>query len=85
MNELVELSERRMSAIENATPKQIDRALLELSLRLAWYINKYGPIPDTEMFKMTVAGHGIGTPDECSELLVDSAAIATYAIEELSR
>ena len=52
-----------------------DKALLEVSLRLAWYVHKFGPIPEPDMLwlaKTVMAsqfGHGLtGDQREVLEL-----------------
>jgi hypothetical protein len=39
------------------TSKLYDKALREAALRLAWYMETHGPIPDKEIVKLTIAGH----------------------------
>jgi hypothetical protein len=42
--------------IENLhTSKSYEKALLEAALRLSWYMETYGPIPEKELLKLRLA------------------------------
>lgn len=50
----------------------------ELALRLAWYLDKYGPIPPREQRRLTGIGHGIATGPNEAELANLSREILDY-------
>lgn len=58
-----------------------ERALKEASLRLAWYLDKYGAIPDADMLKLQLGGHAIQSGTEIRQLLADANTIRELLLE----
>jgi hypothetical protein len=61
--------------------KPYDKALFEAALRLAWYIETHGPIPEEEILMLTIAGHGIQRSDKTDKLLAQAREIRDYLLE----
>lgn len=51
------------------TPQVYEKALREAALRLAWYLETHGPIPDKAILELTMAGHGIKHTAQTANLL----------------
>jgi hypothetical protein len=63
------------------TSKYYDKALREATLRLAWYMETHGPIPDKEIVKLTIASDGIQHSAETDKLLALARDIKDYLLE----
>jgi hypothetical protein len=61
--------------------KQLEDALFEAALRLAWFLKAHGSIPDHEMYKLWFYGHGLGHDAEAEELLADAREIKRLLLE----
>ena len=61
-----------------------DKALMEATLRLAWYAKTYGGIPPHEMAKLMRAGHGLRVDDHSRELLRDARDLKEYLLSIVS-
>jgi hypothetical protein len=51
------------------------------ALRLAWYKNAYGDIPDVEKTKLAIAGHGLQRRADTDALLAKARLIKNYLLE----
>jgi hypothetical protein len=58
------------------------KALLEASLRLAWYIDNHGSIPDKEIGKLVTAGYGLHRSAETERLLVRARDAVAIGIQD---
>ena len=68
--------------IENPpTSKPYDKALLEAALRLAWYTENHGAIPENEILKRRIAVLGIHRRTKTDKLLAAARDIRDYLLE----
>jgi hypothetical protein len=63
------------------TPKLYEEALREAALRLAWYVETHGPIPDKEILKLAIAARGIQHTAQTDRLLALARDIEDYLLE----
>ncbi len=49
-------------------------------IRLAWYSKTYGSIPDAEIVKLTLVGHGLRDDANTRELFNEARAIKDYLL-----
>jgi hypothetical protein len=70
-----------MMKMSQHSTETIDKALLEATLRLAWYVHAYGAIPDVEMAKLAVAAMGLQNDADTNSLLADARLINNRLLE----
>jgi hypothetical protein len=57
-----------------------DKALQEAAIRLAWYLKKFGGMPDLEIGKLALAARGLQRSTETDELLAQAREIKDYLL-----
>ncbi len=69
--------------IDEASKEHLGSALRELALRLAWYVDKHGAIPEDQIRRLFLVASGISRNPDGRRVRALADEIVVYALEDL--